>query len=157
MVNMNEENDLLRSCLAVEATLVGFLLCVAHWILCIFVTAANKSSAIMSTHIVACLLLYRHRQVNLAVYHFLCTTPDLATVFLFSIFLLSLNFLHLIFLPSLPIMLLLLCRGGQNVTCLSMVVINASLLCVLSHRPCALAVGLCPLQAHSCKWVGSNY
>uniref|UniRef100_A0A3Q3KDV6 Glycerol-3-phosphate acyltransferase 1, mitochondrial n=1 Tax=Monopterus albus TaxID=43700 RepID=A0A3Q3KDV6_MONAL len=27
-----------------------------------FLTAANKSSAIMSTHIIACLLLYRHRQ-----------------------------------------------------------------------------------------------
>lgn len=29
-------------------------------------TAANKSSAIMSTHIVACLMLYRHRQVRVA-------------------------------------------------------------------------------------------
>lgn len=28
----------------------------------------------MSTHIVACLLLYRHRQVSLAVFHVLSTT-----------------------------------------------------------------------------------
>uniref|UniRef100_A0A7N6A8E6 Glycerol-3-phosphate acyltransferase 1, mitochondrial n=1 Tax=Anabas testudineus TaxID=64144 RepID=A0A7N6A8E6_ANATE len=39
------------------------MLCVAHDISFVsFPAAANKSSAIMSTHIVACLLLYRHRQ-----------------------------------------------------------------------------------------------
>uniref|UniRef100_A0A8C6Q369 Glycerol-3-phosphate acyltransferase 1, mitochondrial n=1 Tax=Nothobranchius furzeri TaxID=105023 RepID=A0A8C6Q369_NOTFU len=39
-------------------------LCFAYYIYKIFYppAAANKSSAIMSTHIVACLLLYRHRQ-----------------------------------------------------------------------------------------------
>lgn len=31
-------------------------------------TAANKSSAIMSTHIVACLMLYRHRQVRVTLF-----------------------------------------------------------------------------------------
>uniref|UniRef100_A0A665TI76 Glycerol-3-phosphate acyltransferase 1, mitochondrial n=1 Tax=Echeneis naucrates TaxID=173247 RepID=A0A665TI76_ECHNA len=45
-------------------SLLPFKLCVVHdtTFNCIYLTAANKSSAIMSTHIVACLLLYRHRQ-----------------------------------------------------------------------------------------------
>lgn len=47
---------------------VLFLLCVTYYtLLYLLLIAANKSSAIMSTHIVACLLLYRHRQVCVAV------------------------------------------------------------------------------------------
>uniref|UniRef100_A0AAX7VWG7 Glycerol-3-phosphate acyltransferase 1, mitochondrial n=1 Tax=Astatotilapia calliptera TaxID=8154 RepID=A0AAX7VWG7_ASTCA len=48
---------------ATSAFFVLFLLCVAYYtLLYLLLIAANKSSAIMSTHIVACLLLYRHRQ-----------------------------------------------------------------------------------------------
>lgn len=37
--------------------------------------AANKSSAIMSTHIIACLLLYRHRQVSPTAFSFVYLHP----------------------------------------------------------------------------------
>lgn len=54
----------LRTCWSLKNLVAVFLLCCSLYHLS-SPTAANKSSAIMSTHIVACLLLYRHRQVNL--------------------------------------------------------------------------------------------
>lgn len=54
------QKSLLWYCLSVCCVFARYILFVSS------LTAANKSSAIMSTHIVACLLLYRHRQVSLS-------------------------------------------------------------------------------------------
>ncbi len=70
-------------------TFVSLFCVFAHYILFVSsLTAANKSSAIMSTHIVACLLLYRHRQVSLSclLYDLLSWCVTTAPSSLFSYF-----------------------------------------------------------------------
>lgn len=131
---------------------VIFLLCVAQHILFVSsLTAANKSSAIMSTHIIACLLLYRHRQVSLALFH-------LAAFFLHVVFLrfhLLFNFLLLIRLLHIVLPPLhqprwskchLTLHGGNECLCW-----RSCSSCTLCQHLYTLVVDFCPLPAHWCK------
>lgn len=104
-------------------------------------TAANKSSAIMSTHIVACLLLYRHRQVSRAVcsLYLLCTKTTTVVhhitwfSFFFICFLVNQTYLCIVVMCVVSTVRGPLCFSWTNV---------------------ATSVwGLCPLQEHWCQWV----